>query len=133
VAATLAACSSDGTATPVTTPATTAPAAGPTTQTATTSQYASAFNGTIKGIQKSWQQWQDDGCVLDDSAISCQLIEQTVGIEAMTLTTEIDTTTTVGAPGYVGDPPAEIAKLVANTGSSLSASRTTSRRVVIRW
>lgn len=86
-----------------------------TATTATVTQYASALNGPISGVQDTWQTYTDAGCLIDNSEFACTVTPLTLNAEAETIVLVIDGSAKPGVPAYIGPPPAEIAKLVADT------------------
>jgi hypothetical protein len=87
----------------------------PPVQTATVQQYASAVSPPIKALRQTYSQYQANGCLLGSGALACSLQTQTLKIEAETLAVTITGAAKEGVPAYIGQPPAEIKKLVGDT------------------
>lgn len=84
-------------------------------RTASVTQYASALNGSIKGLRDTWQRWQDAGCDLDAKPLACALTPMTLNLGAKTLVLDIQIANNPNASGYIGLPPDEILQLVLDT------------------
>lgn len=107
----LTGCSAKHAATTPAANATPAPAA----TTATTAQYGKALHGSIVAAQKTWKRYTDAGCQAGGTKQACTITPKTLNQESNAIVMEIEACGTLGSPGFVGAPPAELAELVDNT------------------
>jgi hypothetical protein len=99
--------------------ATTAAAAA----TASVQQYAGAVNPSVKSIRESWTRYREQACATDTrgESLVCALAPQGFDLEAKTLVLRLTGAAKPGVPAYIGKPPAEISKLVADTITAAQA------------
>lgn len=110
--AVLAACSSSKPAA-----VTAVKSASPSPSTATAAAYAIAMAPSIASFQEAWTRTQSD-CASTGTLIACSIDKLTINTTANTLLTMISACEKVGAPGYIGPPPAVVASLLDTTKSS---------------
>lgn len=90
----------------------------PSRPTASVQQYASAVSPPIKSLRDTYQQYQANACAVrsaDSGGLACSLAPLTFSEESQTLALTLRGSAKPGVPAYIGDPPAEIAKLVEDT------------------
>jgi hypothetical protein len=114
--ATAAIMSATRTGAPVAAPtAATSAAASPTGKTATIGQYAGLVNGSISDMRDSWRDYDGRCMLVDPKSGFCALTALTIETEAYTLTLKLSGAAKQGVPAYIGAPPAEVERLVADT------------------
>lgn len=83
---------------------------------ATVQQWASLVAEGASSVRDAHATWEDEnGCLPGDEDFVCTTGMLTMSLTASTLATLLEAGTNVGAPGYIGDPPAEVAGLVEDT------------------
>lgn len=89
----------------------------PTEQVATVRQYASAVSPPIKAIRGTWASYRSHVCTpsSDPGDLTCGLAPLTLNVQAHTLIVTLTGAATPGVATYIGKPPAELEKLVADT------------------
>jgi hypothetical protein len=92
----------------------------PTEKVATTTQYASALASPIRSFRKTWANYQDQLCAVDDTT-ACKLMTLTLNVDAQLIISKIAGAQKVGSTAYIGAPPAEIAALVEETRAAAAA------------
>lgn len=111
---------------------TTAPELAPTptadTSEATVQQWASRVAEGAGGVRESYTEWETtNGCLPGDEDFICTANMLTMSYSASTLATLLEAGTNVGAPGYIGDPPAEVANLVEETKAAATQASETAK------
>lgn len=95
-----------------------APAATSTAPTATVGQYAGLVNASMTDIRSTWADY-DRGCWLRPTKpAACPIRVLTLGVSAQGLTFKLRGAAKPGVPAYIGAPPAEIERLVADTDAA---------------
>lgn len=106
----LAACSS-GTTTTAAAKSTPSPSAS----TATALQWASAMNGSIKSMQDTWKEDQDNLCDNGSKSFTCSILPEQFQLTSSTLVVSIQGADEPSSHAYIGPPPPELVALVAAT------------------
>lgn len=117
----LTGCGADTQTSPVEASATTPAAADGT---ATVDEYAAKIS-ELHGTVDDWvSTWDDSGCTSTDltSDPLCNAYAVTGSLDAIAAGMAVGTLSKTGAPGYVGDPPAEVAELYATTLTAADAA-----------
>lgn len=91
----------------------------PTEMTATAEQYASVVNPALTDLATTWEKYEDS-CLLDEDSL-CEIIAMTVDLRAQAVVLVLTGSAEPGVPGYIGAPPAEVAKLVDETVAAAQA------------
>jgi hypothetical protein len=88
----------------------------PTGKTATLLQYASAVNGSIKGLTEQMTAYRDNNCaVIEKPDFTCGLAFLGMGTSARLLSLDIQLAMKEDGPRYIGAPPAELVGLLEET------------------
>jgi hypothetical protein len=98
-------------ATPVAAGASTSPSELVTT----VQQYAGLVNSSMKEIRETWQKYEAELCGVRATSLVCKVTPMTLDLQVQTLLLNLAAAAKPGIPAYIGKPPAEIEKLVADT------------------
>lgn len=83
---------------------------------ASVQQWASRVAEGAGAVRENYATWDSEhNCLPGDTDFLCTSDMLTMSLSASTLATLLRAGTNVGAPGYIGDPPAEVADLVYDT------------------
>jgi len=107
---------SSGAVTPTAEPST------PDTAQATVAQWASRVAESRAGIRDAHASWEENQCLPTNVTPICSAYLLTMSMSAEVLALGIEGGTKEGAPGFLGDPPDEIASLVARTHEDARAA-----------
>jgi len=90
----------------------------PTVQTATIGQYAGLVNASNSDIRESWSGYERNCLLRATPLATCPVVILTLGITAQGLMFKLRGAAKPGVPAYIGAPPAEIERLVADTDTA---------------
>jgi uncharacterized membrane protein len=87
----------------------------PTGKVATIGQYAGIVNKSIVDIRESWSYYERICLEVEPRSVACSLRLLSFDPEAQILILSLTGAAKPGVPAYIGAPPAEIERLVADT------------------
>ena len=105
----------DGAATPTATPTMTPASTSSAAAVATIGQYAGIVNSSITDIRKDWSSYDRNCWNRSPRLATCPIAALSLGMAGQILDLKLQGAAKLGAPAYIGAPPAEIARLVADT------------------